>query len=259
MNEKLDVKRIVKSSYGKIALSKGGEITRAGMKIQSSPKLISRKIGYSDQEIDSVPSGANLGLGCGNPHLIAGVQDGEIVVDLGSGAGFDSFIASKKVGPSGRVIGIDMTEEMVSLSRKMALDNGYLNVDFILAEIENLPIGNSEADLVISNCVINLSANKQKVYDEIYRILKPGGRIAISDVVLVNDLTEEMKSDENLYCGWVTGASSVEELEVYLKNAGFKDLDIRLESVSKEYAKKWSHNLKVGEYIMSGYIKAFKL
>ena len=163
-----------------------------------------------------------------------------------------------QVGDNGLVIGVDMTPEMLSQARSNALTNNYENVDFRLGEIENLPVANDLVDVIISNCVINLSPNKQRVYDEAYRVLKNGGRLSISDIVLMKDLTQEMKQDEKLYCGWVTGASSVEELEVYLSNSGFKNIKIDIKPVSKEYEEKWGHNLNVGEYIMSASVTAIK-
>lgn len=200
---KTDIRNVVRESYGKIA---DGKVNDEGcccgsIKIKNSVKEISNKIGYSDEEILKVPEGANMGLGCGNPQLIAEIKEGEIVIDLGSGGGIDCFLASKTVGPKGYVIGVDMTPEMVSKSRTLARDHGYTNVDFRLGEIENLPVADNTADVIISNCVINLSPRKQRVYNEAYRILKKGGRLAISDIILVKELTEEMKQDEKLYCG----------------------------------------------------------
>lgn len=258
--KKIDVRNVVRNSYKKIAIgsSKKDSCCGGNLNIKNSSIEISRKIGYSEEEIANVPEDANMGLGCGNPQLIANIQEGETVVDLGSGGGFDCFLASKKVGSKGYVIGVDMTPEMISKSRIMAKKYRYRNVDFRLGEIENLPVADNTAHVIISNCVINLSPNKQRVYNEVYRILKKGGRIAISDVVLIRELTEEMKADEKLYCGWVTGASSVEELKFYLEKAGFTEISIETKEVSKEYAEKWAHNLNVGEYIMSGYIKAIK-
>lgn len=257
---KNDIRNAVRESYGKIADGKvNDEGCCSSIEIKNSAKEISSKIGYSDEEILNVPEGANMGLGCGNPQLIAEIKEGEIVIDLGSGAGFDCFLASKKVGPKGYVIGVDMTHEMVSKSRALSKKHRYTNVDFRLGEIENLPVADNTADVIISNCVINLSPKKQRVYNEAYRVLKKGGRVAISDVVLIKDLTEEMKQDEKLYCGWVTGASSVEELKIYLQGAGFNNINIETKEVPKEYAEKWAHNLKVGEYIMSASIKATKL
>lgn len=248
---KSDIRNAVRESYGKIAEAKASDENCCGGNV-------SRTIGYSDEEILNAPEDSNMGLGCGNPQLIAELKIGETVVDLGSGAGFDCFLASKKVGSRGYVIGVDMTPEMVSKSRNLSRKHKYRNVDFRLGEIENLPVADNTADVIISNCVINLSPKKQRVYNEAYRVLKKGGRVAISDVVLVKELTEEMKQDEKLYCGWVTGASSVEEIKVYLENAGFGNINIETKEVSKEYAKKWAHNLKVGEYIMSASIKATK-
>lgn len=201
--KKMDIRNAVRKSYGKIAK---GNIADSGccdntLSLKKSSEEISRKIGYSEEEISAAPVGANMGLGCGNPQLIADIKEGETVIDLGSGGGFDCFLASKKVGPKGYVIGIDMTYEMINKSRVMARKNRYRNVDFRLGEIENLPVADNTADVIISNCVINLSPNKQRVYNEAYRVLKKGGRIAISDIVLIRELTEEMKQDEKLYCG----------------------------------------------------------
>ena len=200
---KPDIRSIVRKSYGKIADSKVNNVGCCNSSIdnKNSAKVISNKIGYSEEEISNVPEGANMGLGCGNPQIFSEIMESETVVDLGSGAGFDCFLASKKVGPKGYVIGVDMTPEMLSKSRALSKKHRYSNVDFRLGEIENLPIADNTADVIISNCVINLSPNKQRVYNEAYRVLKKGGRIAISDIVLIKDLTEEMKQDEKLYCG----------------------------------------------------------
>lgn len=259
--KKVDVRNIVRNSYGKIARGNAKEDGCCGgsINLENSSIEISRKIGYSDEDISTTPEGANMGLGCGNPQLIANIKEGETVIDLGSGGGFDCFLASKKVGLKGYIIGIDMTPEMVNKSRVMSKKNRYRNVDFRLGEIENLPVADNTADVIISNCVINLSPNKQRVYNEACRVLKKGGRIAISDIVLIRELTEEMKQDEKLYCAWVTGASSVEELRLYLEKAGFSDIIIETQEVSKEYSEKWAQNLNVGEYIMSSSIKAIKL
>lgn len=200
---KTDIRDVVRESYGKIAVGMANDTGCCGgsIKINNSAQDISSAIGYSAEELLLAPEGANMGLGCGNPQLIAEIKEAETVVDLGSGAGFDCFLASQKVGPNGYVIGVDMTPEMVSRSRILSRQHGYNNIDFRLGEIENLPLANNTADVVISNCVINLSPKKQRVYNEVYRVLKKGGRIAISDVVLVKELTEQMKQDENLYSG----------------------------------------------------------
>lgn len=191
MENNKNIKPIVMESYKKIAVESSN----------CCGDNISKSIGYSEEELEIVPKDSNLGLGCGNPQLIANICEGETVLDLGSGAGFDCFLASKKVGDSGQVIGVDMTFEMVTKARNNAYENNYNNVDFRLGEIENLPVADNSVDVIISNCVINLSPNKQRVYDEAYRVLKEGGRLAISDIVLMKDLTDEMKEDEKLYCG----------------------------------------------------------
>lgn len=245
-----NIKNIVRDSYKKIVTEEE--------KLSCCGEEISKSIGYTNEDMNTVPENSNLGLGCGNPHLVANIIEGETVLDLGSGAGFDCFLASKKVGKNGLVIGVDMTPEMLSQARNNAVSNNYQNVDFRLGEIENLPVGDNLVDVIISNCVINLSPNKQRVYDEAYRVLKSGGRLSISDIVLMKDLTQEMKQDEKLYCGWVTGASSVEELEAYLSKSGFKNINIDVKPVSKEYEEKWGHNLNVGEYIMSASVTANK-
>jgi len=174
-----ELKNIVRDGYKKIVTQEEH--------IERSSEDISKSIGYSEEEMDTVPKNSNLGLGCGNPQLVAKITEGETVLDLGSGAGFDCFIASKKVGKSGLVIGVDMTPEMLSQARENAYENNYINVDFRLGEVENIPVADGVVDVIISNCVINLSPNKQRVYDEAYRVLK--------------DLTDEMKKDEKLYCG----------------------------------------------------------
>lgn len=203
----LNIKNAVRESYKSIALGsikKGdccGGNEKTGITLKKSATEISSKIGYSEEDIASVPEGVNMGLGCGNPLSIANLKSNETLLDLGSGGGFDCFLASKKVGPSGFIIGVDMTYEMLRKARNAASDYNYKNVDFRLGEVENLPVADNTVDVVISNCVINLSPNKQRVYDEVFRVLKSGGRIAISDIVLMKELTNEMKEDENLYCG----------------------------------------------------------
>lgn len=189
--DKTDIRDAVRNSYAKIATDKGG----------CCGEGVTQSIGYSKEEISNTPEDANMGLGCGNPQEFADIKEGEVVVDLGSGGGFDCFLASKKVGRRGRVIGVDMTPEMISKSRNLARRERYRNVDFRLGEIENLPVADNFADVIISNCVINLSPNKQRVYDEMYRVLKEGGRVAISDVVKIKEMTDDMKEDESLYCG----------------------------------------------------------
>lgn len=187
--EKNEIKTVVTEFYSEIA--KGSN--------NSEKDDISKSIGYSQEDLNNIPNEANLGLGCGNPQKIAEPQKGEIVVDLGCGRGMDVFLASKKVGNDGMAIGIDMTYDMLSRAREIAKKNNFKNVDFRLGEIENLPVGDNLADVVLSNCVINLSTDKQRVYDEIFRILKPGGRFGISDITLDIPLPNEVVEDPRMY------------------------------------------------------------
>lgn len=186
----------VRDDYSKIALENSENSILMG---KESSENVSSSVGYTQENLALAPAESNLGLGCGNPHRKANIQTGEIVLDLGSGAGLDCFIAGKMVGRRGRVIGVDMTPEMLSKSRKIAQENKIRNVEFRLGEIENLPIADNTADVCISNCVINMSLNKPRVYREIYRALKPGGRISICDIVIMKELTEEMKQDEAMH------------------------------------------------------------
>jgi ArsR family transcriptional regulator len=210
-----DTKRIVKEGYTKIAKSEG-----CGCGCSCSDKDVSKTIGYSEEELKNVPE-ANLGLGCGNPTALAEIKEGDTVVDLGSGAGLDAFLASKKVGPSGKVIGIDMTDEMLEKARSSAKKNDYINVEFRKGDIEELPIDSNSIDVVISNCVINLAPDKDKVFREAYRVLKDGGRLVASDIVLLSELSENQRNDENLICGCVGGALLKGDYIQKIRNAGF--------------------------------------
>jgi ubiquinone/menaquinone biosynthesis C-methylase UbiE len=183
-------------------------------------------IGYGEGQLGAIPEGANLGLGCGNPTALASLKEGEAVLDLGSGGGIDCFLASNAVGPEGRVIGVDMTPEMISRARENARRGSYGNVDFRLGEIENLPVGDNSVDAVISNCVINLSPDKGRVFAEAYRALKPGGRVMVSDIVLTRELPEEIMNSVAAYAGCVAGASKKAEYLAKVKAAGFEDVEI---------------------------------
>jgi len=216
------------------------------------------KLGYSSEELKQVPEGANLGLGCGNPQAIAGLKPGETVVDLGSGAGFDAFLAAKQVGETGQVIGVDMTPAMISKSRGNAEKINLPQVEFRLGEIENLPVANDTADVIISNCVINLSPEKPKVFKEAFRILKHGGRLAISDVVALKELPEQIKSDLSLYSGCLAGASSIPALTSMMEEAGFKNIRINPKEESKEVIREWDPNNSFSDYIISATIEAVK-
>jgi len=222
------IKKKVRESYG--------EIARTGSSCCCSPsnepccggeaKAASKAIGYSDQEIASVPEGANLGLGCGNPIAIASIKAGETVLDLGSGPGFDSFLAAKKVGKKGKVIGVDMTPEMIKKARANARKGKFNNVEFRLGEIEQLPVENNSIDVVISNCVINLSTNKAKVFKEAYRVLKAGGRLMVSDLVLLKKLPASIKRSSEAYVACIAGAVLKKDYLAAAKKAGFKKLKI---------------------------------
>lgn len=219
---------------------------------------ISKKMGYTQEELTSIPNGANMGLSCGNPQAIANLKPGEVVVDLGSGGGFDCFLAAPKVGKTGRVIGIDMTPEMISKARRNAEKPGFEQVEFRLGEIEHMPVADNTAHIIISNCVINLSPNKAQVLNEAFRILKPGGRLAISDVVLTAALPESYLSDMNLYSGCISGAISIEEYEALLKEAGFTKISIEPKDESKEFIREWEPNYDLENYIVSAIIQAVK-
>ncbi len=219
---------------------------------------ISGELGYSDEEMGSVPQGSNLGLGCGNPQAIAHLKTGESVLDLGSGAGFDCFLAAKQVGEKGRVIGVDMTPEMVSLARANAQKGGYANVEFRLGEIENLPVKDGSVDVIISNCVVNLSPEKSCVFAEAYRVLKPGGRLAISDVVAMNNLPDQIKSDLSLHAGCIAGAIPIDELKKILEETGFINIEISPKDGSKEFIKDWAPTLPVTDFVISADITGEK-
>ena len=190
-----DIHDSVRNDYGQIAADSENTILSG----EYTADTMSASVGYTEEELAMAPEGANKGLGCGNPHRKANIQNGEIVLDLGSGTGLDCFIAGKAVGRRGRAIGVDMTPEMLSKARQIAKDNRIRNVEFRLGEIENLPVADNTADVCISNCVINLSDNKPRVYREICRVLKPGGRISICDIVIMKELTEEMQKDEAMH------------------------------------------------------------
>ncbi len=219
---------------------------------------ISRGLGYSDEELSAAPEGANLGLGCGNPQAIASLRPGETVLDLGSGAGFDCFLAARAVGENGRVIGVDMTPEMLRKARQNAQRDGIRNVEFRLGEIEHLPVADATADVVISNCVVNLSPDKERVFRETFRVLKPGGRLAISDIVATAELPDSMKQDLSLYTGCMAGASSVGALEAILERAGFEDVRIRPKDRSRDFIRTWAPGTRVEEYVVSATIQATK-
>jgi SAM-dependent methyltransferase len=196
----------------------------------SPVREISKGVGYTDSEMDSVPDGANLGLGCGNPVALASLKEGEVVLDLGSGAGFDSFLAANRVGQKGKVIGVDMTPEMLDKARENAAKGGYKNVEFRLGEIENLPLADNYVDIIISNCVINLSPEKERVFQEAYRVLKPGGRLMVSDIVLLEELPAAVQQSVAAYIGCLAGATLKQHYLATVQKAGFRDVKVIEES-----------------------------
>lgn len=230
MNNSNTVKKIVKESYAKIAKSSGGcGCGSCGCNSNQTVQKQSGEIGYSKEEMAAVPGGSNLGLGCGNPLAIASLKKGDVVLDLGSGAGFDVFLAAKKVGSGGKVFGVDMTEEMLEKARENAKKDGFTNVEFKKGDIENLPLDDNSVDVVISNCVINLAPDKARVFKETHRVLKTGGRLMISDVVLVKPLPDDLKNDKDLLIGCVSGAILKDDYLNLLQQAGFSNIIIHKE------------------------------
>jgi len=225
---KEDVRKVVREGYAEVAKS-GSSCCAPQSPCCGTTNVatnVSKMIGYTDEDIKSVPEGANLGLGCGNPVALASLKEGEVVLDLGSGAGFDCFLAANIVGKTGKVIGVDMTPEMVEKARENARKGGYENVEFRLGEIENLPVANNYVDVIISNCVINLSPEKERVFQDAFRVLKPGGRLMVSDIVLSNELPDSIKNSVAAYIGCVSGAEMKDKYLEAVKAAGFKQVDI---------------------------------
>ena len=223
-----EIRKAVREGYGKIAKEANpccAPVTSccggAGI-----AEAVSKTIGSSEEELRAVPEGANLGLGCGNPVAIASLRAGEVVLDLGAGAGFDCFLAADRVGKKGKVIGVDMTPEMVEKARENAANGGYKNVEFRLGEIENLPVADNSADIVISNCVINLSPDKKRVFEEAFRALKPGGRLMISDIVLLKELPQSVLNSVEAYIGCLSGAVMKDAYLKAIKAAGFKQVKV---------------------------------
>ena len=256
------IRQSVRINYGKVAqagnsgcCSTSSCCTPGGA---SSADAVSVRLGYSNEEVSAVPEGANMGLGCGNPQAIASLKPGETVLDLGSGGGFDCFLAARAVGDTGRVIGVDMTPEMVSKARQNVAKTEFKNVEFRLGEIEHLPLADNSVDVIISNCVINLSPEKHKVFDDAFRVLKPGGRLAVSDVVATAELPDEVKNDLALHAGCIAGASLIDEVDAMLRKSGFSDIRITPKDESRDFIRTWAPGRNAGDYVVSATIEAIK-
>jgi len=281
-SDKEEIRQAVREAYGKVA--KIGAVTSGinpsesccspgdilAETNQASPcgcigadfslEQMAAVIGYSKDDIDSVPEGANMGLGCGNPVTLASLKSGETVVDLGSGGGFDCFLAARQVGETGHVIGVDMTPDMLSKARKNAEKIGASNVEFRLGEIEHLPVADNSADVIMSNCVINLSPDKLRVFQDVYRVLKPGGRLVVSDIVATAVLPDEIQKNLSLVTACIGGAATIDDTRKMLKKAGFEDIRIKPNQNSRELIRQWDpgKSSNAGDYIVSAGIEAVK-
>ena len=251
------IRTAVRQAYGAIATERQSGCcgaTSCGV----SGAAASLELGYTDNDLNAVPEGANLGLGCGNPQAIAALNPGERVLDLGSGAGFDAFLAARQVGPAGRVIGVDMTPEMVDRARTNLGRTDFTQVDFRLGSIEQLPVEDASVDVVMSNCVINLSPDKAAVFREAFRVLAPGGRLAISDIVALGDLPAAIAADPTAYTGCISGAATVAELERRITDAGFTNVRIGVQSASRALVDGWTPVSGAAEVVASALIEAVK-
>jgi arsenite methyltransferase len=251
------VRSAVRDHYGEIGREGCGcGPSCCGGEAGASPQ--SSRLGYSPEEIASAPAGSDLGLGCGNPQAIASLRPGEVVLDLGSGAGFDCFLAARQVGPSGKVIGVDMTPDMLARARANAGKAGVANVEFRLGEIEHLPVADASVDVVISNCVINLSPDKPGVLREAFRVLRPGGRLAVSDIVATGELPQAVRDDLRMVSACIGGAAAIADLEAMLQEAGFVDVMIEPSAESLPVIGEWAPGTQVEESISSASIRARK-
>lgn len=246
----------VRDHYAKVA--QGGGSCAPGCCGTSTNADFSLRLGYSADELAAVPEGANMGLGCGNPQAIAALRPGETVLDLGSGGGFDCFLAARQVGPQGRVIGVDMTAEMIAKARANARKLDATTVEFRLGEIEHLPVADGSVDAILSNCVINLSPDKAQVFREALRVLRPGGRLAISDVVTIAELPQALRASAEALSGCIAGARSAAEVEAMLVEAGFVDVSVSVRAESRAFIEDWAPGSHAEDYIASATIEARK-
>jgi SAM-dependent methyltransferase len=259
-----EIREAVRENYAKVATTSGSSGCGCGPTCCSKPSsadiaaTTSVALGYSQDDVESVPEGSNMGLGCGNPQAIASLKPGETVLDLGCGGGFDCFLAVKQVGEKGIVIGVDMTPEMISKARKNVAESKHDNIDIRLGEIENIPVADNSVDVIISNCVINLSPNKQRVFTEIFRVLKSGGRIAVSDVIASSPIPENVRTDLALHAGCIAGASTREEVIAMLQKAGFTNILVTPKEASRSFIKDWAPESGAEHYVVSADIQAKK-
>ena len=263
-NSEAEIKKNVKKNYSKVVekdSSSGccsSSCCGSSANEEAKAKKLAEKMDYSQDDLESVFAEANYGLGCGNPGAIANLKEGETVLDLGCGAGFDAFLAARRVGRSGKVIGVDMTEAMIKKAKENAQKNGLENVEFILGEIEDLPLADNSVDVIISNCVINLSPAKQKVFAEAKRVLKSGGRLAISDILKAEEFPAEIKANLDNYSSCVTGSIAKDKLLSILEKLEFKNIEVERKSHSDEIVEDWISGIDINQYIYSAYIRAEK-
>jgi arsenite methyltransferase len=258
-----EVRQAVRKNYGEIAKTGSSSCgysppSCCGDGNKPNTVDVSARIGYSAEELADLPEGANMGLGCGNPHAIASLQPGEVVLDLGSGGGIDCFLAAKAVGDKGRVIGVDMTPEMISKSREYAEKAKFSNVEFRLGEIEHIPAADNSIDVIMSNCVINLSPDKPSVFRDAFRVLKKGGRLAVTDVVATAAMPDDVRENIELLAGCVAGAAQIDELKAMLEEAGFSSIRINPKEESKEVIREWFPESRLEDYVVSATIEAVK-
>ena len=259
-DNKEKVREVIREKYSQVAQGAAASCCASGCCCDGPVDIseMSALLGYSEGDLSNVPLESNMGLGCGNPIAIAALKTGETVLDLGSGGGLDCFLARKQVGETGHVIGVDMTPDMIKLARANADKSGYANIEFRLGEIEHLPAADNSVDVIISNCVINLSPDKEQVFKDAFRVLKPGGRLSASDVVATAEIPEDIAHDLELIAGCIGGAEHIDKIKVMLENAGFSDIKLTPKSNSKEIVKSWSPDGNVEDFIASYIIEATK-